>query len=720
MVWQNHFGTKMILSQIWSFDLMLNKKNIFWKPGAEKPGIDLRTERQSEGEGAGSFMIYNPNNSLSIQQQRQRLPSFKYRNVVLYLLEKYQTVIISASTGSGKSTQIPQYLYEAGWTNDKKIIGVTQPRRVAVTSVASRVAEEIGTALGREVGYSIRFEDCTDKDLTKIKFLTDGYLVREMMADPLLSQYSVLMLDEVHERTLYTDVIIGLLKKILRKRPDLRLIISSATLDADQYQKFFNIKKSVDKAEVTSVILEMEGRTFPVDVYYLQAAIPNYVKSAVDTVISIHKTYSDGDILVFLTGQDEVENALQLIQNEINLLPKNMQSLLLLPLYGGLPMAEQLKVFQRAPPNTRKVVVSTNVAEASITISGIVYVIDSGFVKLKAYNAASGLDSLVITPISKASADQRSGRAGRVRAGKAYRLYPECEFNKLSLFTIPEIQRTNLASVILQLKSLGISNVLRFNFLSAPPAQLMINGIELLFALGALTEEGNLTEPLGVQMAEFPLNPMLSKMLLCSGNFQCSEEAVTLAAMLQIENVFVVVPNMKNKVTRSKLRFAAKEGDHLTLINVYRAFIKHGKSMDWCHKHFLNYKSLVRVVKVRNQLISILKQYDIPIVSCKDDDEAIRKCIISGFFANVAKYHPSGEYRTVRDNRSLFLHPSSVLSSVTPPPKLLIFNEVLCTSKDYMRDATDIKLSWLLELASSYYEYDTDLAMDRKKLKLDI
>lgn len=697
----------------------MSTKNLFWKPGQSKPGVDLKVERQNEGEGAGSFLAYNPNVSLSMQQQRQRLPVFKYRNHILYAVENYQTVVISGSTGSGKSTQVPQYLFEAGWTNDHQIIGVTQPRRVAVTTVASRVAEEMGTFVGREVGYSIRFEDCSDKSLTKIKYMTDGYLVREMMSDPLLTKYSVIMLDEVHERTLYTDIVIGLLKKILRKRTDFHVIISSATLDANTFQEFFNLKKYFNKKEDTSVVLFIEGRSFPVDIFYLQSPVPSYVKSCVETVLDIHKNEASGDVLVFLTGQDEVESTIRMINTEVQDLPKKLQNVLVLPLYGGLPMSEQLKVFQRTPQNTRKVVVSTNVAEASVTINGIVYVIDSGFVKLRTYNASCGLESLVIVPTSKASADQRAGRAGRVRSGKAYRLYPESEFEKLDQFTIPEVQRTNLATVVLQLKSLGISNVLRFSFLNRPPAQLMVQGVELLYALGALDDNGSLTEPLGVRMAEFPLDPMLSKMLLSSGEFGCSEEAVTLAAMLQIENCFVSVPNKKHKIARIKLKFSVLEGDHLTLINVYRAFLSYNKSSQWCHKHFLNYKALCRVERIRNQLKALLKRYDIPIVSCGADDEAIRRCIISGFFANVAKYHPTGEYRTIRDNHPLHLHPTSVLAVERKPPKLVVFHQVLCTSKDYMRDATVIKLPWLLELASTYYEYGTDHMLQSKRQRLD-
>lgn len=326
----------------------------------------------------------------------------------------------------------------------------------------------------------------------------------------------------------------------------------------------------------------------------------------------------------------------------------------------------------------------------------------------------------MIVPVSKASANQRAGRAGRVRSGKTYRLYLESDFEKLDDFSVPEIQRTNLASIILQLKSLGIGNILRFSFLNRPPAQLMIQGVELLLSLGAIDNDCCLTDPLGLQMAEFPLDPMLSKMLLFSGMYECSEEAVTVAAMLQIENCFVSVFNKKKQIARKKLKFAALEGDHLTLINVYRAFVDNNKNSQWCHEHFLNYKALCRVDGIRNQLISLLKRYNIPMISCEDDDEKIRKCIISGFFANVAKYHPSGEYRTIRNNYPLHLHPSSVLSTIVNPPKLIVFHQVLCTSKDFMRDVTVIKLQWLLEIASDYYDYGTERSLNDKQRLADI
>ncbi|CAB1336067.1 unnamed protein product, partial [Coregonus sp. 'balchen'] len=606
---------------------------------SEAPGIS--EEREVTTETTGSPIIFNPHTALSIEKQRQKLPVFKHRNNILYLVESYQTVIIVGETGCGKTTQIPQYLLEAGWAADGKVIGVTQPRRVAAISVANRLAEERGALLGHEVGYTIRFDDCSDPHATRIKFLTDGMLIQ-------------------------------------KKRRDLRLIVASATLDAKKFQEFFNLNETGDPNKDTCGILTVEGRTFPVDVFYTVSPVPDYVKATVETVMKIHETEDDGDVLAFLTGQEEVEKVVSLLQEQARALGRlGMKKYLkVLPMYAGLPYADQMKVFERTPPT---VVVATNIAETSITINGIVFVIDCAFVKLRAYNPCTAIESLVVTPISKASASQRAGRGGRNRAGKCFRLYTEEDFEKLPASTVPEMQRTNLAPVILQLKALGIDNVLRFSFLSPPPAQSMVQALELLYALGGLDQYGRLTDPMGVRMAEFPLSPMFAKMLLESGNFGCSKEIVTIAAMMQIQNIFMVPANQKKPAAREHRKFAVAEGDHLTMLNVYEAFIKHQKSSQWCQEHFLNYKGLLRAMTVREQLRRLMNKFKVPRTSSEGDPDVILRCIVSGFFANAARMHHSGSYRVV-------------------------FNEVVQTSKYYMRDVTAVESSWLVELAPHFYK----------------
>uniref|UniRef100_A0A4X1TL28 Probable ATP-dependent RNA helicase DHX35 n=1 Tax=Sus scrofa TaxID=9823 RepID=A0A4X1TL28_PIG len=667
----------------------------FWRPGTEGPGVSISEERQSLAENSATTVVYNPYAALSIEQQRQKLPVFKLRNHILYLIENYQTVVIVGETGCGKSTQIPQYLAEAGWTAEGRVVGVTQPRRVAAVTVAGRVAEERGAVLGHEVGYCIRFDDCTDPLATRIKFLTDGMLVREMMVDPLLTKYSAVMLDEAHERTLYTDIAIGLLKKIQKKRGDLRLIVASATLDAEKFRDFFNQNDTSDPTRDTCVILTVEGRTFPVDIFYLQSPVPDYIKSTVETVMKIHQTEGDGDILAFLTGQEEVETVVSMLIEQARALGRTgmKRHLRVLPMYAGLPSFEQMKVFERVSRSVRKVIVATNVAETSITISGIVYVIDCGFVKLRAYNPRTAIECLVVVPVSQASANQRAGRAGRSRSGKCYRLYTEDAFDQLPQSTVPEMQRSNLAPVILQLKALGIDNVLRFHFMSPPPAQSMVQALELLYALGGLDKDCRLTEPLGMRIAEFPLNPMFAKMLLESGNFGCSQEILSIAAMMQIQNIFVVPSNQKSQAIRVHRKFAVEEGDHLTMLNVYEAFIKHNKNSQWCQEHFLNYKGLVRAATVREQLKKLLVKFQVPKKSSEGDPDPVLRCIVSGFFANAARFHSTGVYR-------------------------VIYNEVIQTSKYYMRDVTAIESAWLLELAPHFYQQGTHLSLKAKRAKV--
>ncbi|MGH0164759.1 UNVERIFIED_CONTAM: hypothetical protein FKN15_047917 [Acipenser sinensis] len=672
----------------------------FWKPGTEGPGLSLNEEREATAEVGGS-VVFNPHASLSIEKQRQKLPVFKHRNYILYLLENYQTVVIVGETGCGKSTQIPQYLLEAGWAAEGKVVGVTQPRRVAAVSICS------AAALCSSISPSVLSDRAQCKYTRECD---DSY--------PLCCLHSVLMLDEAHERTLYTDIAIGLLKKIQKKRGDLRLIVASATLDAEKFRDFFNLNESGNPSKDTCGILTVEGRTFPVDVFYTMSPVPDYVKATVETVMKIHESEGDGDVLAFLTGQEEVERVVSMLVEQSRALSRSgmKKHLRALPMYAGLPYSEQMKVFERVPHTVRKVVVATNIAETSITINGVVFVIDCGFVKLRAYNPKTAIESLVVAPVSQASASQRAGRGGRNRAGKCYRLYTEEDFEKLPPSTVPEMQRTNLAPVILQLKALGIDNVLRFSFLSPPPAQSMVQALELLLALGGLDEHGRLTEPLGMRMAEFPLIPMFAKMLLES---ESQELAVVPGALPQLqraakssscegaaletaEQLFPYpVPQ-----ARKHRKFAVAEGDHLTMLNVYEAFVKNRRSSQWCQEHFLNYKGLQRAAAVREQLWRLLSKFRIPKKSSEGDPEVILRCIVSGFFANAARLHHSGAYRTLRDDHELHIHPTSVLYA-EKPPKWVVYNEVMQTSRYFLRDVSAIESSWLVELAPHFYRRGT-------------
>ncbi|KAK9751550.1 Helicase associated domain (HA2) [Popillia japonica] len=683
---------------------MSNFKPTFLKPSENTVSY---LDRNENSLTETTNFVYNKYLSQSIQTQRQRLPIFNNRNHILYLLEKYQTLVLVGETGCGKSTQIPQYIVEAEWPDQ---VGICQPRRVAALSLASRVAEETGTVMqGDTVGYAVRFDACVNKP--KIKYMTEGILIREMMTDPLLKSYSVIMLDEVHERTLYTDILMGLMKKILKKRRELRLIVASATLDAQELQTFFNLNQTSEKKNDSAVIMSVHGRQHPVDIHYVKDPVPCYVQAVVDTVLKINESKERGDILAFLTGQEEVDRAVRLINEHAVLIEESNKKnkMLVVPMYGSLSNHDQLKVFRHPPEGHRKVVIATNVAETSVTIPGIVFVIDCGFVKLKWFNNETHTDSLIVVPVSKASADQRAGRSGRMRPGKAYRLYTEEEAQKLANTTPPEMIRSNLTYVVLQLKALGIRNILKFQFPSPPPAKNLKSALEILFALGAIDINGDLTQPLGYNMAEFPLDPLYSKLLLNSGQFGCSEEILTIVSMLQVETVFAK-PTTGNGMIKARVQkrlFEVAEGDLIMYLNVYAGFMNSNMERGFCQKNFINYRAMKRVVEIRARLQRMIANYDVPLVSCSGYAEPILKCIVSGLFPNAAYLHYSGVYKTIRGDVELHVHPDSVLYTI-PQPQWVVFCEVLHTTKLFMKDLTVIKSDWLLELAPHFYHKTVD------------
>ncbi|KAI7155023.1 ATP dependent RNA helicase [Hortaea werneckii] len=609
------------------------------------------------------------------------LPIARHREALLYTVETYPVTILIGQTGSGKTTQLPQYLAQAG----------------------------------QDVGYSIRFEDVTSA-ATKIKFLTDGLLLREALVDPLLSRYSIIMVDEAHERSLSSDVLLGVLKKIRKKRPELRIVVSSATIEAEHFLQFFATDdEEIGQDQRTARIVSIEGRAFPVDIHYLTDPCEDYLERAVHTVFEVHTSEPTGDILVFLTGRDEIEKALQLVADRLPSLSASADKILALPMYAGLTTDQQMYVFEPAPENHRKVIFSTNIAEASVTIDGIVHVVDCGFVKLRAYNPTTGIETLTPTPVSKASATQRAGRAGRTKAGKCYRLYPEAVFQSLPATTVPEIQRSNFAPAILQLKALGIDNIARFDFLTPPPAELIIRALELLYSLGALDDYAKLTSPLGTRMAELALEPMLAKCLLSSPSFGCLSEMLTIAAMVSLQGNVWFTHDEKKREESARRKFAVEEGDHLTLLNVYQAFVTSGKKdAKWCQQHYLNFKSMIRAVSIRNQLRRYLERFGMDVTESlgsgqgvlraggQPPEERIRRCLTSGYFAHAARMQADGTFRTIDGGTTLHAHPSSLMFN--RKADWAVFTEIMETGeKTYIRDVTKIEKGWLTEYAPEYY-----------------
>lgn len=575
--------------------------------------------------------------------------------------------------------------------------------------------------LGDEVGYSIRFEDVTSAK-TRIKFLTDGMLLREALVDPLLSRYSVIMVDEAHERSLSSDILLGLLKKIIKRRPELKIIVSSATLEAEKFADFFRGEEtSEDQCRVVSI----EGRTYPVDIMFLEQPTDDYVERALQTAFTIHQQEPPGDILVFLTGREEIETAMERLSDLASTLHPQAQSLQPLPLYAGLSTDEQMYVFAEAAENTRKVILSTNIAEASVTISGVVYVIDCGFVKLRTFNPLTNIETLTPFPTSKASAIQRAGRAGRTQPGKCFRMYTKQAYSALQSTTTPEIQRSNLAPIVLQLKALGIDNVVRFDFISPPPSQLMVRALDLLYSLGAVDDYAKLTSPLGTRMAELSIPPMMAKCLLASSDpkFNCQSEVLTISAMTSLQgNIWFHHSGEKKAMDLSRRRFAAEEGDHLTLLNVYQSFITKGrKEAKWCHDNHLNFKSMSRAVSIRNQLRRYLERLGVkvdetlsssssnpPYLTTKppaapaDKATSILQCLTSGFFSHAAKMQPDGSFRSVSGDVTMYAHPTSLMFN--RKAQYVIFHELLETGdKVYIKDISKVEKSWLVDFSGGFY-----------------
>lgn len=634
-----------------------------------------------------------------ILQARRQLPVHSQRQEFLRLYRENQVLIFVGETGSGKTTQIPQFVaYEE--LEKGRCVACTQPRRVAAMSVAGRVAEEMDVNLGEEVGYSIRFDNNTSSS-TIVSYMTDGMLLREAMTDPDLKNYGCIMLDEAHERTLATDILMGLLKIVCKRRPDLKLVVMSATLDAEKFQTYFD----------DAPLLAVPGRTHSVEIYYTPEYQEDYLESAVRTVLQIHASEPDGDILVFLTGEEEIEDACRKIRYEVDAMraERNAKELVVYPLYGSLTPQQQQQIFKPAPANGRKVIVSTNIAETSLTIDGIVYVIDPGFSKQKVYNPRIRVESLLVSPISKASAQQRAGRAGRTRPGKCFRLYTQAAYkSELIDQSYPEILRCNLSNTILELKKLGIDDLVHFDFIDPPAPETMMRALEELNYLGCIDNDGELTV-LGQQCSLIPLDPTLAVTLVKSTELKCASEILTIVAMLSVPQVFVRPHNQKAEADDAKMQFAHPSGDHLTLLTVFEAFEEAKRSSKWCWDNYLNHRSLNTAVSVRNQLHSIMVRQGYPITSTppshKHYESRIKKALVRGFFMQVAKRTKRGLI-TVKDNQEVVLHPSTVLPK-SGAWDFVIYHEFVLTTTNYIRTVTVVKPEWLLELAPAYYELTT-------------
>ncbi len=672
-----------------------------------------------------------------------QMPIAKYKTELLYLIENHAVVIAVGCTGSGKTTQIPQFLLEYGWTG----LVCTQPRRLSAITVASRVAQERSCSLGGEVGYCVRFDECSSTE-TRCRFMTDGMLFRECLHDPLLSRYSVIMIDEAHERSLHTDLLLAVLKKILQKRPELRIIISSATIDAQSFASFFgpkriygpqlsNVSISSDSKGLskTPAIISINTPTFPVECSYLTST--DFIKDervVVDAVCRLVEQINSesnvaGDILVFLSGRSEIDQCCARLQestangeitNSIRFFKKKRTStstetekkftIVPIPLFAGADESEALRIAQ---PGQRKVILATNVAEASITIDGVVFVIDTGRMKLRFWDAEVGFERLCCVPISKASARQRAGRAGRTKPGRVYRLYSQAFHDAcMPKESVAGLQLVDLTATVLQLKALGVEDVFAFDWIKTPPTSNLQAAISELKRLGALSASSlSLTDPLGKQMAQLPLQPALARVFLHGAiEFKCPQEAAALAAMLTIQQQDSAEQNCFFNGNAAR-KFWVEEGDHMTFVSLFMSYLKNSsKSVRFCQKFQLNLKSLTTAHRLYCTLIAYLKLFKVDLssnsASKKEISELLRRALLIAFPLHIAKANEQEAlyYSLSRpDIGPISIHPTSVLFKRLPP--LIVFNELLETTKLFARFVSVVdEDEWIVKACPLLYE----------------
>ncbi|XP_047041649.1 ATP-dependent RNA helicase DHX33 [Helicoverpa zea] len=636
-----------------------------------------------------------------LQEARRQLPVYMVRNRLLEEIKKNDTMILIGETGSGKTTQIPQLIHEQR-LEGHGAIAVTQPRRVAAITIALRVAAEMNTEIGSIVGYSVRFEDVTSPR-TKVKYLTDGMLLREAILDPLLKKYSVVVLDEAHERTVSTDVLFGIVKLAQRDRNEqklnpLKVIIMSATMDVDSFRKYFQ----------NCPVIYLEGRTFPVTIYHSKKKQEDYQYAAVCTIFQLHATTpANHDFLVFLTGQEEIET----VMYNIKQIAKEATGppIRVCPLYAGLPPAKQLQVWREAPPGTRKIILATNIAEASVTIPRIKCVIDTGVVKERSWSGGTGAERLRVRAASQAAGWQRAGRAGRTQPGAAYRLYTADDFRARPHHHTPEILRCPLSSTLLLLIAAG-AEPSTFPLIDTPPPESVKASLSILKELGAIDNENNpkLTV-IGKKMSTFPIEPKYSKVLLSAPEYNCLDEALSLISVLSSENVFHTPMHKREEAFKVKQKFLSPLGDHITLLNVFKAFCKAPLKKQWCKENYLNHKNLTYACEVRQQLLAICQKLNMAVSSCGQAYDQLLKCLLCGLFTNCAWQRGvggaggagPGRYVTAA-GAAAALHPASALHAVRPAPPALLYTELLSTSRTYMLTVSAIQPQWLHQVAPEY------------------
>ncbi|KZF24367.1 P-loop containing nucleoside triphosphate hydrolase protein [Xylona heveae TC161] len=788
--------------------------------GKELNGKSERLNNNGKGRNGSPVNSSLKAKANALLSKRKDLPIWAHQSEIRQSLAKKNVMLLVGETGSGKSTQVPQFLSTEPWCRPQMVkvakdgkgpiedlsvggcIAITQPRRVAAISLARRVAEEMGTPLGNSspastVGYSVRFDNSISRN-TKIKFLTEGMLLQEMLRDPWLRQYSAVVVDEIHERGVNVDLVAGFLQKMVSGKNEgrggipLKVVVMSATADMEGLLKFFDagfkqptaavngkgqkaIKKDEEETEWSGIssddnkaskkaygtpngtvskpgpntdsksnalvkkhkngnpegdesapftefdpvkfgsphisVCFIEGRQFPVKIFYTPEPVQDFVDAALHSIFQIHyKEPLPGDILVFLTGQDTVENLEQLVREYASGMSPELPKLLVLPLFAALPQAAQQRVFQPTPPKTRKVILATNIAETSVTVSGVRYVIDCGKVKIKQFRNRLGLDSLLVKPLSKSAAIQRKGRAGREAPGQCYRLYTEKDYLQLAQANTPEILRCDISQAILTMKARGIDDIINFPFLDRPPREALEKALLQLYQLGALQDDGAISE-VGLKIAKLPLTPSLGRVLLAAANpdMDCLLEAIDIISALSVENVFLNLTSEEKKEEAETARrdISRREGDHLTLLATVQAYA--GENSDrkaWSERHFVSHRAMQAVMDVRKQLRAQTTHLPISaddIVAYDSRTYAVTperaglilRCFLKGFSHNTARMMPDGSYKTIIGNQTVAIHPSSGLFG--KKVEAIMYNEFVFTNKSYARGVSGVQMDWVGE-----------------------
>lgn len=621
----------------------------------------------------------------------ESLPVSQRKVEIQKLLSEHQVIVVAGETGSGKTTQLPKMCLELGFGN-LGMIGHTQPRRIAARSVAVRIAEELETELGDLVGYKVRFNDQISDD-TQIKLMTDGILLAEIQNDRFLNQYSCLIIDEAHERSLNNDFILGYLKQLLPRRRDLKLIITSATIDVERFSKHFN----------NAPIIEVSGRTYPVEVRYRPVVEEDDQDQLQGILNAVDELQAEGrgDILIFMNGEREIRDTAEALQKQ------NLKHTEILPLFARLSAQEQNKIFH--PSGLNRIVLATNVAETSLTVPGIKYVIDPGTARISRYSYRTKVQRLPIEPISQASANQRKGRCGRVSEGICIRLYSEEDFNSRPEFTDPEILRTNLASVILQMTALGLDDIEAFPFVDAPDERHIQDGVKLLEELGAFetvqtkSGEKRLLTRVGRQLAQLPVDPRLAKMILSAVNFGCVYEMMIIVSALSIQDPRERPQEKQQASDEKHRRFADKKSDFLAFLNLWRYLQEQQKESSknqfrrQCQKDFLNYLRIREWQDIYHQIRLTVREMSLPINSEKAEYQQIHTALLSGLLSHIGLKEAEKQQYLGARNAHFAIFPNSVLFK--KQPKWVMAAELVETSKLWGRMVAEIEPEWIEPLA---------------------